>query len=50
MAEQEPPAPTDGRLEFYKETTWDRIARWAFWIVFAVVTIAALVWLRFDGA
>jgi hypothetical protein len=50
MAEQEPPVSSDGRLEFYKETAWDRFARWAFWIVFAVVTIAALVWLRFDGA
>jgi hypothetical protein len=50
MAEQEPPVPTDGRIEFYKETAWDRIARWTFWIVFGGVTIAALIWLRFDGA
>ena len=50
MAEQDPPAPTDGRADFYKETKWDRIARWTFWIMFGVVTVAALVWLRFDGA
>jgi hypothetical protein len=50
MAEQEPPAPTDGRLAFYRDTTFDKIARWIFWIAFGAITIGALVWLRFDGA
>lgn len=49
MAKQEPPPPTDGRVDFYKETGADRLARWAFWIVFGLITIGSLVWVRFSG-
>lgn len=43
MAEQLTPR----RIE--AETRGQVVARWAFWIVFGAVTLAALVWLRFDG-
>lgn len=49
MAEQEPSAPADVRLELYRNTAFDRIARWAFWIAFGTITIGALIWVRFSG-
>jgi hypothetical protein len=49
MPEQEPSAPADVRVALYKTTAFDRIARWAFWIAFATITIGALVWVRLDG-
>jgi hypothetical protein len=49
MPEQEPFAPADVRVALYKTTAFDRIARWAFWIAFATITIGALIWVRFGG-
>jgi hypothetical protein len=49
MAEQKQSAPADVRPELNKDTAFDRIARWAFWIAFGAITIGALVWVRFSG-